>query len=1192
MSIKHIVFILLLFRCFLLHAQERPLQFENFSAKNGLPHFSVNHMLEDHLGFLWLATNSGLFRYDGYDLKEYLHDVLDETSISSPGIHHIVEDQLGRIWVSNMYGVNLLDRRTGTFSRFLPHPAEVGSKGKNIIRDLHVDRENRLFALGNENLFLFDETSKDFKIINSADQPSIRYRTGSMIETKNGTIWCTVGTGLIKILPTDTLFRFVLPDPDTTSGYNKGVHLIAPAGDNKIWMYTSEGLALFDSESLALEKDILPTDFQSERIATMTTIKDGGLLMSFVNNGLGVYHSKDNFQHYYHSDEIFNSLHNNNIRYILEDQFENIWLATAAGISKITADKTGFKLLQNKSGLDQRANNIRRIHKDQQGTIWTNTEIGIYAKSEKEDIGKKILINPQANEQANTDFFYEDSEGNLWIPVYGQGIWKKEKSATHFEEVPLDDFLKNAHVYKIVEDYKEKNIIWLGTSAGLVKLNTETLQYSLYQPKDHLSTVKSNRIIVFAEHKDEIWVYYTYYNSIGRFDKKTEKFELIKPPAEKQYMLEGVFRDMIVSADGIVWIATNFGLTQYNIKQNSFNIYTKRDGLINNDINAVIIDKKDQVWVTGQQFIAKYEKENNTFASFNVAENIKNFWSRAAHLSHDGQLLFGSLNGTFAFYPDSIQGDQVAPKIILTGFKVRDATFLLDQAFEYTDNIVLSHDQNDISFEFSGIHYNDPTTNQYQCLLEGYDHNWRDLGHNHQVSYTNLNPGQFTFRLKASNKDGLWNEKELTIGVLITPPFTQTFWFRALIVLILASLVYVIFRNRQHQLALKAQKELAEKSAEYKTRFLADVSHEIRTPMNAIIGLSKLTLDTDLDKKQSKFVGAIQESSKNLLTIINDLLDHTKLEAGKFTFVKKPFELNDITRQLANIFNYKADEKQLIFDLTIKDKIPQKIIGDPIRLNQILTNLLGNALKFTEKGKVWLHINKQEESDQNIKLRFEVGDTGIGIPKDKIDSIFESFNQADSGVNKGMEGTGLGLSIARQLVEKQGGHLFIESQLAKGTRLWFDLIFEKINIEKNSQPKKKSHFTIDQLKVLVVEDTYFNQMLVVEILKKHIKNPEIVVAENGKIALEKLNKQSFDIILMDVKMPVMDGFQATKIIRNSIDENIKNIPILAVTASAVPEQLSKCKTAGMDDYITKPINESELVKKMFLMTQDSNTSAP
>ena len=273
--IKYILVILLLFGSFLANGQDEHLQFENISEKNGLPHFSINHILEDHLGFLWFATNSGLFRYDGYNLKEYLHDVHDSTSVSSPDVQFIAEDQSGRIWVSTMYGINLLDRRTGTFQRFLPYPSEINSKGRNFIHELLVDESNRLFALGNKKLFLFDEETVSFKMISRVDQPTIQYNKASIIKTENGTIWAAAGTGILKIEQGDTLFSFIQPDVDLASGYNKNISTIAPAGNNKIWIYTSSGLALFDPISQSLQKDILPSNFQSQSIQKIYKVNDG-----------------------------------------------------------------------------------------------------------------------------------------------------------------------------------------------------------------------------------------------------------------------------------------------------------------------------------------------------------------------------------------------------------------------------------------------------------------------------------------------------------------------------------------------------------------------------------------------------------------------------------------------------------------------------------------------------------------------------------------------------------------------------------------------------------------------------------------------------------------------------------------------------------------------------------------------------
>lgn len=651
--------------------------------------------------------------------------------------------------------------------------------------------------------------------------------------------------------------------------------------------------------------------------------------------------------------------------------------------------------------------------------------------------------------------------------------------------------------------------------------------------------------------------------------------------------MEGDIKDIAIGKDGNIWIANLYGLTNFNIHTKEFGIVGKNEGMQESELQSVFIDKKEQVWVVGNRFFARYNQSDNTFHNYLISKEILHFQSKVKHVAEDGTILLGSINGIYAFHPDNIRKNQQAPNVILTNFKVRSESYLLNQSYEETKNIVLSHDENDIAFEFSGLHYINPEANEYKCKLMGYDATWKQLGNEHKVSYTNLNPGRYTFKATASNSDGVWNEKGMTIHLTITPAFWQTLWFESLIILVL-SIGYALIKNRQNQLALKRQKEMAEQNAAYKTMFLADVSHEIRTPMNAIIGLSKLALDTNLDAKQFKFIKAIRQSSQNLLSIINDLLDHTKLESGKFTFVKKAFELNEITEQLSDTLKFKAEEINLEFEINVSPRIPRLIIGDPLRLTQILTNLLGNSLKFTEQGKVWLHVKKVLETDQDVRLKFEVGDTGKGIAESQLEHIFESFQQAGLNNEKQAEGTGLGLSIARQLVEKQGGQLFIESELNKGTKLWFELTFGKQLLNEAATIIDQQALSLPEIKILVVEDNYFNQLVISEILEKYVPKDNIEIAGNGKIGLEKCNDKRFDIIVMDVKMPVLDGYETTKIIRNSEDLQLKDIPILAVTANALPNQLEKCLQVGMNDYVTKPVDENLLIEKISLLTKTEN----
>ena len=614
---------------------------------------------------------------------------------------------------------------------------------------------------------------------------------------------------------------------------------------------------------------------------------------------------------------------------------------------------------------------------DYKGTIWTKTPEGIFAIEKGQTQGEKVEELSRHTQGLGWDWFLEDHEGGVWFSVSGDGIYRRGVNDNVFKKMPLGDSLSKVGIFKMLIDKKDKEVFWIGTTLGLCRLNWKTSERRWYQPMNDVPEISSNRFTIFEQYgENEIWMYYTYSNSLGKFDKISGKFELFLPDPDNKAVLEGDIKDIAIGEDGNIWIANLYGLTNFNIHTKEFGMFGKKEGMLENELQSVLIDNKDQIWVVGNRFVARFDQANKTFYNYLISKEILHFQTKSKCVATDGSILLGSINGIYTFHPDRIHKNKKAPNVILTDFKVKTEPYLLDQAFEDTKNIILSHHENDISFKFSGLHYINPGANEYKCRLQGFDKDWRELGNEHKVSYTNLNPGEYTFQAIASNSDGIWNEKGLNIKLTITPAFWQTLWFESLIVLVIISIGYALFKNRQHQLALQRQKELAEQSAEYKTRFLADVSHEIRTPMNAIIGLSKLALETELNKKQSKFIGSIQQSSQNLLTIINDLLDHTKLEAGKFTFIKKAFNLSAIIDQLNNTLKYKAEENKLNFELKIDPTIPREIIGDPLRLNQILTNLLGNALKFTEEGRVWFDVKKIKESDHNIQLRFEVGGHG------------------------------------------------------------------------------------------------------------------------------------------------------------------------------------------------------------------------
>ncbi len=418
--------------------------------------------------------------------------------------------------------------------------------------------------------------------------------------------------------------------------------------------------------------------------------------------------------------------------------------------------------------------------------------------------------------------------------------------------------------------------------------------------------------------------------------------------------------------------------------------------------------------------------------------------------------------------------------------------------------------------------------------------------------------------------------------------------------LLVKSVLYACIR-KDNQALIKA-KEVAENTAEMKQRFLASMSHELRTPLNVVIGTANLLEQSEHTQQQQKYIDALKITSQSLLGLINNILDVSKIESGKIELENKPFELTKLLEDLMQLYSFKSRDKKLGLYKKFDLSLPNYVIGDSLRLNQVLINLLDNAMKFTDSGgEVELKAKVIDESEDDVAICFQVSDSGIGIAPEKINSIFDSFVQADESTTRIYGGTGLGLSISQHLVSLFGGQLEVESEYGKGATFGFTINLIKDKETVFIPPEERVEFSTvrandDYTKILLVEDHDFNQMIAIQLLKNWSNKIEVDIAHNGKEGVEKVRKNYYDLVLMDIAMPEMDGLTATKMIRTELPEEKKNIPIIAMTAHALKTEMEKCFAAGMNDFISKPIDQSLLFKKinkvLNLAEQEKNGGIP
>jgi signal transduction histidine kinase/ligand-binding sensor domain-containing protein/CheY-like chemotaxis protein len=1222
-STKNIILcsIALLIWCSVSLAQKY--NFTKINYEDGLSHSSVTCILKDYMGFMWFGTPDGLNRYDGYNIRLYKKDKADSTSLAGNNIVTLLEDSKNNLWIGTDNGLSLYNREKDNFTNFRKQENNEGLKW-NYVSALTEGKHNNLWIGTGRGLDMIQSGSMEFrnfdklgiihvfdhfkeKNISSLFFDSNRLWIGtrnhgiSVINFENNNIeainiaalkdninvitsifkdtnhnyW--IGTNKNGVFILDPSFNVLLNlhhqtnNPSTISN-NKVLDIMHDNNEN-IWVSVENaGIDVFNLDYQKITNISQNNDENSlskNSAWTMYNDNTGGLWLGCYNGGVNFYHKKNIKFSHKKIVETKNSTENSVLSF-LEDSENTLWIGTdGGGLYRKPENKENFRKFNYQKHIQNNPNHevIFDIIEYPKGTIWISTwGEGLYKydlKSDRINVFQRDINGNEASLSSNTIRTLEvDDSGNIWVGTFGGGINIISDDAVikHYTHVDNNPFsLVNNWILDIFKDVEGN--MWIGTAEGLSFFDVKNQQFVNYKQDENDSTSISHNIVNY------------------------------------------IYQD----ANHNIWIATTGGLNLFDPEKNAFIHCTEENDLPNNVINAILEDNHRNLWVSTNKGIARINRENFNIHSYDLSDGLQGnkFNQQACMVSKEGLFYFGGLNGYNAFDPDEVSNNSVVPPVIITGFQLfnknvewNEEESPLQHVITHTDKITLDHTQSVFSFEFAALNYIQPEKNKYAFKLEGFEKSWNEVGNQRKATYTALPPGEYTFKVKASNNDGVWNLSPTSVKIEILPPPWKTWWALSIYVLIfigvlIAFVKYTMLRvrDRNNLRMEKMEKENLKKMNQMKLQFFTNIAHEVRTPLTLMIDpLDKLIASPGESDERKKKLTLIERNAKILLRLFNQLIDFRKIESNKMALHAEKADLVRFIGSIFESFQLMADQKNIDFHYLHPDDIDDCWF-DRDKIETIIYNLLSNAFKYTpERGHIAV-ILEAEESHIVIKIE----DTGIGIPKEKLDLIFERFYQVENAGNTNFAGSGIGLALTKKLVEIHHGELDVQSEMNKGTTFIFKFPRGMNYLQENERVMYTSdteyvHYISNHPKI----DNNYNQ---VENTSRNGKKPLVMIVEdnpdvrdyirenlsekytfieasNGLEALDLAFKKVPDIIVTDVMMPDMDGITLSKKIKS--DLKTSHLPIIILSARTSVEHKIEGLRTEADAYIDKPFHLDHL----------------
>jgi signal transduction histidine kinase/ligand-binding sensor domain-containing protein len=1174
---KQLLVLHFLSACFLLFAQQEQHFFRTLDTDDGLPHNFIIDILEDRDGLMWISTPAGLSKYNGQAFTTYAPHVRDSTVKEDrlPFIWDLFEDDQGQIWLGADNGLFAFDKRTGTAECFKGFGKKTIDWENYSTKSCYQTADGTLYASTDQGILQINwQNSTTFL----AKHPS-KLQGVFPDQNMQGNTWSANMYGLYLFQPNQDLSYFPIVDNPEICPKVFCFHIDTT---NNFWLGTDDGLYNFNAATQIYTKIEIP-GFGQISITDIVEIEHGVFYIATQDHGVLHWNAitKQLLEHHKFSAGSTKGLPSTFLFCLSLSKDKSLWIGTDEGISLFRPNNSQFRFYAHPGEKRNPANSRNVLTLDRADHLWFFylSENNLYQQKSLTDSLQKVQLDRSAFPNS-FKYIFEDSQGQIWFTSRSIGLFFVNPQSLEGRLVKDISYFYNYAIKQAVVDPINEQYFWIATDGGLCHFNSVTHDTSWVRPTQLDSTAAEDFVSKLILSKDStLWFMNT--SRLCSYEQTTQSF-FCYPILDKQTKEKIALKYLsdIVWADDQLYLAFREGFLIFDDTEKEFTFLQSYQGYDLRNLSNPIVDNEGNVWMVGDQQLIRYTPQTEAFSFYSTEEFCNKFLNFSTGKFSDGRLLFATKCGLLVVDPSIESPQAFAPRVVLSSFLVRNQPYNLSEAPEFVAQIELPYQDNFFTINYTALEYLNPENISYRYKLEGLNEDWVNAGHDRSVNFANLAPGRYTFLAEAILPDGTQSSAPFRLPIVIKPAYWQTIGFKVLIAACLLAILLIIFRVRQKAQQLAADKRLAEQNSLYKSKFLANVSHEIRTPLNAILGINSLLMEsTNLDSKQKHFTESIHLSCEKLLAIINDLLDQAKIESGKFSLNPQPFELRQLIHQIERLLEHKFSEKGLLLHTGIADEVPNILVGDAIRLFQILMNLTGNALKFTEVGTVRIQVNTLSQEEDNCLLQFAVIDTGVGIPAEKLNDVFKSFEQLGNNqpTSYSEKGTGLGLSIAKELIELQGGQITLTSIVGQGTTFLFSLSFQiGEEIAAAIQPSSPQVFP-SGLKVLIVDDTPINQFLTAELLKKHLPDVHTETAANGEVALNKITNERYDLVLMDVRMPVMGGMEATQRVRSKPDSYYQSLPILGLTSDAIPQQIEACRQAGMNDCLSKPVRTADLV---------------